>query len=154
LEGLKLKMRIRHTFGSSLRQIGPLEERVLEALWKRGSATAREIVDEDFKNLAYNTVMTTLDRLFKKGLLTRSGDGRPQAFRYTARFSREELHREAAEQALCVLLDSNPVSAAPLSFMVEVVGERDAQLLDDLSKLVESKRREINRRDQKRKDTK
>ena len=149
-------MRIRHSFGSSLRQIGPLEERVLEALWKRGSATAREVVDEDFQDLAYNTVMTTLDRLFKKGLLTRSGDSRPQAFRYTTRFSREELHREAAEQALRVLLDSNPASAAPLSFMVEVAGERDRAIArgHDLSELVERKRREINQRDQQRKDTK
>ena len=137
-----------------MRLLGPLEERILEALWKRGSATAREIADEDFKDLAYNTVMTTLDRLFKKGLLTRSGDGRPQAFRYTPRFSREDLHREAAEQALRVLLDANPASPVPLSFMVDVVGERDAQLLDDLSKLVERKRREINKRDPDRKDTK
>jgi BlaI family transcriptional regulator, penicillinase repressor len=144
-------MRISHTFGSSLRLLGPLEERMLEALWKKGSATVREIADDDFKDLAYSTIMTTVDRLYKKGLLTRS-EGR--SFRYTPRFSREDLHREAAEQALRVLLDANPASPLPLSFMVEVVGERDVQLLDDLSKLVARKRREISKRDPGRKETK
>src|ERR1700691_2346599 len=74
--------------------LGPLEQRMLDALWARGSATVREVVDGVCQSLAYTTVMTTLDRLFKKGLLTRSEEGR--AFRYTPRFSREELHREAA----------------------------------------------------------
>jgi hypothetical protein len=35
----------------------------------------------------------------------------------------------------------------PLSFLVEILGERDAQLLDDLRKLVETKRRELGRRE-------
>ncbi len=110
-------------------------------LWARGSATVRELVEGVCQNLAYTTVMTTLDRLFKKGLLTRSEEGR--AFRYVPRFSREELHREAAGHALRQLLDASPASSLPLSFLVEILGERDAQLLDDLRKLVESKRREF-----------
>jgi BlaI family penicillinase repressor len=126
---------------SSSRQLGPLEQRVLEALWARRNATVRELVESVCQSLAYTTVMTTLDRLFKKGLLTRSEEGR--AFRYTPRFSREELHREAAGHALRQLLDASPASSLPLSFLVEILGERDAQLLEDLRKLVESKRREL-----------
>jgi BlaI family penicillinase repressor len=137
-------MRVSHTFGSSLPQLGPLEERMLEALWKRGSATVREVFGEEFKELAYSTVMTTLDRLYKKGLLVRS-EGK--SFRYTPRFSREDLHREATGEALRGLMDASPSSAAPLSFLVETLGERDAQLIEDLSKLVERKRREIGKRD-------
>jgi len=114
---------------------------VLDALWARGSATVRELVEGVCQSLAYTTVMTTLDRLFKKGLLTRSEEGR--AFRYAPRFSREELHREAAGHALRQLLDASPASSLPLSFLVEILGERDAQLLDDLRELVESKRREL-----------
>jgi predicted transcriptional regulator len=144
-------MRISHTFGSSLRLLGPLEKRMLEALWKRGSGTVREVFEEDFKDLAYSTVMTTLDRLFKKGLLTRS-EGR--SFRYTPRFSREDLHREAAGEALRVLMDASPSPALPLSFLVETLGERDVQLIEDLSKLVERKRREIGKSDRGRKETK
>src|SRR5271167_805624 len=137
--------RIFHPFRSSSRQLGPLEQRMLDGLWGRGSATVRELVEGGCRDLAYTTVMTTLDRLFKKGLLTRSEEGR--AFRYTPRFSSEELHREAAGHAFRQLLDASPASSLPLSFLVEILGERDAQLLDDLRKLVERKRRELGQRE-------
>jgi BlaI family transcriptional regulator, penicillinase repressor len=137
--------RIFKPFRSLARQLGPLEQRMLEALWARGSATVRELLKNSHPELAYTTVMTTLDRLFKKGLLTRSEEGR--AFRYVPRFSREELQRQAAVYAFRQLLDASPASSLPLSFLVEILGERDAQLLDDLRELVERKRRELGQRE-------
>jgi BlaI family penicillinase repressor len=144
-------MRLFHPFRSSSRQLGPLEQRMLEALWVRGHATVRDLVEGGCDDLAYTTVMTTLDRLYKKGLLTRSEEGR--AFRYAPRFSREEMHREAAGHAFRQLLDASPASSLPLSFLVEILGERDAQLLEDLRKLVETKRRELYRRESGRRET-
>jgi predicted transcriptional regulator len=135
---------------SSLRQLGPLEQRMLDGLWAKGTATVRELLENGCPELAYTTVMTTLDRLFKKGVLSRSEEGR--AFRYAPRFSRDELHREAAGQALRQLLDASPASSLPLSFLVEILGERDAQLLDDLRELVERKRRELGQRDMGQRD--
>ncbi len=117
---------------------------MLDSLWARGSATVRELLEAGDHDLAYTTLMTTLDRLFKKGLLTRTEEGR--AFRYAPRLSREELHQEAASQALRQLLDASSASSLPLSFLVEIVSERDVKLLDDLGKLVERKRRELNDR--------
>jgi predicted transcriptional regulator len=137
--------RIFQPFRSSSQQLGPLEQRMLKALWARGSSTVRELVECGCGDLAYTTVMTTLDRLFKKGLLTRSEEGR--AFLYTSRFSPEELQCEAAGRALRQLLDASPASALPLSFLVEILGERDAQLLDDLRTLVERKRHELSQRE-------
>ena len=137
--------RIFSPFRSSARQLGPLEQRLLERLWARGNATVRELIEHACPELAYTTVMTTLDRLFKKGLLTRSEEGR--AFRYAPRFSSNELRREAAAQALRHLLDASPASSLPLSFLVEILGERDAQLLDDLRELVERKRQELGQRE-------
>jgi len=124
---------------------------MLEALWTKGSATVRELIEGGYEDLAYTTVMTTLDRLFKKGLLTRSEEGR--AFRYAARLSREDLHREAAGNALRQLLDANPASTLPLSFLVEILSERDRKLLDDLQKLVEEKRRQLGHRQRSQKET-
>jgi predicted transcriptional regulator len=133
--------RIFHPFRSSSRQLGPLEQRLLDAMWARGSATVRELVEHGQQDLAYTTVMTTLDRLYKKNVLKREAEGR--AFRYAPRFSREELHREVAGHAFRQLLDASPASSLPLSFLVEILSERDEQLLDDLWKLVERKRREL-----------
>jgi predicted transcriptional regulator len=128
-------------FHTSSSQLGPLEERLLEALWKRGTATVRELVDGGLQELAYTTVMTTVDRLFKKNLLSREVEGR--AFRYKPLFSREEMHREVAGEAFRRFLDASPASSLPLSYLVEILTERDAQLLDDLRQVVESKRREL-----------
>jgi predicted transcriptional regulator len=132
-------------FRTSSAQLGPLEQRLLEALWARGNATVRELVDDDHQDLAYTTVMTTLDRLFKKHVLTREAEGR--AFRYAPRYTREELHREAAGAAFRRLLDASPGASLPLSYLVEILTERDAQLLDDLRQLVETKRRELRSRE-------
>lgn len=128
-------------FRASSSQLGPLEERLLEALWQRNTATVRELVESGCDDLAYTTVMTTLDRLYKKNLLTRQTEGR--AFRYTPRFSREDLHREVAGEAFRQLLEASPAASLPLSYLVDIIGARDVQLLDDLRRLVEAKRREL-----------
>ena len=122
-------------------QLGPLERRLLEKIWERGTATVRELVESGNTELAYTTLMTTLDRLYKKSLLSRQPEGR--AFRYTPKLTREELHRQEAEMAFRQMLDASPTSSLPLSYLVEIVSEHDAQLLDELSRLVESKRREL-----------
>lgn len=132
-------------FRASSSQLGPLEERLLGALWARGNGTVREVVEGGCQDLAYTTVMTTLDRLFKKNLLTRQAEGR--AFRYSPRFTREELHREVAGEAFRQLLNVSPASSLPLSYLVEILTERDEQLLDDLKYLVEAKRRELRGND-------
>lgn len=113
----------------------------MEALWKRGNATVRELMEGGHIDLAYTTVMTTLDRLYKKNLLSREAEGR--AFRYTPRLTREELDRQVAGEAFRQLLKASPASLLPLSYLVELVTEHDAELLDDLQQLVERKRREL-----------
>src|ERR1039457_6316855 len=105
--------RMFHPFRNSVGNLGPLEQRLLDALWARGSATVRELVEGGCEGLAYTTAMTTLDRLFKKGLLNPSVGAR--AFRYMARFSREEFGGEAAGHAFRQLLDASPASSLPLS---------------------------------------
>jgi predicted transcriptional regulator len=127
--------------------LGPLEQRLLEELWSRGSATVRELVDDGDHKLAYTTVMTTLDRLFKKRVLNRVAEGK--AFRYSPRLTLEEFQRAAAGEAILQLFDSGAASSLPLSYLVEILTERDAQLLDDLQQLVEEKRRELRNRDAK-----
>ncbi len=131
-------------FRESSSQLGPLEERLLEMLWQRRSATVRELVDDGCQDLAYTTVMTTLDRLYKKNLLARDAEGR--AFRYAPRLTRADLQREAAGEAFRQWLDASPAASMPLSYLVEILTERDAQLLDDLRDLVESKRRQLQDR--------
>lgn len=128
----------------SLTQLGPLETRLLQEIWNREHATVRELIDTGDLNLAYTTVMTTLDRLYKKELLDRVAEGR--AFRYRARVTQEELQRAAAGQVIQQLLACSS-TAMPLSYLVEAVTEHDVELLDELQRLVEAKRRELAQRE-------
>lgn len=128
----------------SLAQLGPLEQRLLEEIWTRGHATVRELLEHANLHIAYTTVMTTLDRLYKKRLLTRVAEGR--AFRYSPAITQEEMQRAAASRAIRQLLESGSASL-PLSYLVEAVTEHDIQLLDELQQLVEQKRRELGKRE-------
>jgi predicted transcriptional regulator len=102
------------------------------------------LLDGGQMQLAYTTVMTTLDRLYKKDLLDRVAEGR--AFRYSPRYSKEDLQMRAAGDAIRELLRSGP-SSMPLSCLVEAVGEHDAQALDELQQLIEVKRRDLQKRE-------
>ena len=103
----------------------------------------RELVKGGNITQAYTTVMTTLDRLYKKGLLSRATEGR--AFRYSPRQSPAELQRVAAVAGIRQLLRSSDASAMPLSYLVEALSDHDAQLLDELQELVERKRRQLQK---------
>jgi predicted transcriptional regulator len=71
-------------------RLGPLEQQVLSVLWQRGSAIVKEVIECGDVHREYNTVMTTLDRLYKKGLLDRTGEPDSRAFRYVPRHSQAE----------------------------------------------------------------
>ena len=135
-------------FGSgSGPQLGPFEQQVLRRLWSHGSATVRELLADGKIHQAYTTVMTTMDRLYKKGLLDRVAEGR--AFRYTPRHTPEELQRVTALESIRQLLGSGDASSLALSYLVEALSSQDAQLLDELQLLVEHKRRELQSRQTK-----
>jgi predicted transcriptional regulator len=126
-------------FGSnSTPQLGPFEQQVLQEVWARGNTTVRELLSDGKIHQAYTTVMTTMDRLYKKGLLDRFAEGR--AFRYTPRMSQAELQRDAALEGIRQLLASGDSSSLPLSYLVEALSAHDAQLLDELQLLIERKR--------------
>jgi predicted transcriptional regulator len=135
-------------FGASSNPLlGPFEQQVLQELWTHGSATVREVLANGKIHQAYTTVMTTMDRLYKKGLLDRVAEGR--AFRYTPRHTAAELRRVSALESIRQLLGSDEVSSLPLSYLVEAVSAHDTQLLDELQLLVERKRREIQNQEAK-----
>jgi predicted transcriptional regulator len=94
--------------------------------------------------LAYTTIMTTLDRLFKKGLLARRREAR--AFIYSAQLSREEWERgRAGELVAGFLAVPQPRHDLLVSCLVDAVGRHDRELLADLEKKIRSARRKLSR---------
>jgi predicted transcriptional regulator len=126
------------------RQLGPLENEILRVLWSRGDATVRELIDDSAVDGAYTTIMTTLDRLYKKGLLDRTPEGR--AFRYRPKQSEAELNQNLVAAGLKELLSSAGQHDAPISFLVDAISQHDAALLDQLQEAVARKRRDLRKK--------
>lgn len=122
--------------------LGRLEREVMEVVWRGERLSVREVQARLSRKAAYTTVMTTLDRLFKKGFVIRVRSGR--AFLYTAAGTRHEVEAAVASGLLSGLLAQDTGSAgALLSNLVDVVGDRDDRLLDELEALVREKRRRM-----------
>jgi predicted transcriptional regulator len=126
-----------------LAPLGALESEVMEVVWRHdGERLVRDVHAAFLGRLAYTTVMTTMDRLFKKGLLERRKHGR--AFAYRARVTRRQLVLDAGAGLIRGLIDSEGEPA--LSFLVDAVTERDRELLDSLERLVRDKKRQAKGR--------
>jgi predicted transcriptional regulator len=123
--------------------LGPLEIRVMEVLWAAGRSSVRDVVEKLERKLAYTTVMTTLDRLFKKGMLDRQKSER--AFLYLPRLSNQEWERQRAGDLVAGFLAGlQPARELLLSSLVDAVGQHDAVLLDQLEEKIRKKRKELS----------
>jgi BlaI family transcriptional regulator, penicillinase repressor len=78
----------------------PLELLCLRALWSLQEGSVKQVrkVVSESRSLAYTTIMTVLDRLVRKGKVSRRKIGR--AFVYTPQESRQEMRRVAVRELL------------------------------------------------------
>jgi predicted transcriptional regulator len=120
--------------------LGSLELAVLDRLWSDGPAdvAAMHASVGAARGLASNTIQSTLERLFRKGLAERRKVGR--AFEYRARKSRAEWLTES----LSGLLDAAPGADAELMLaaFVDLAERSGSDSLDALEALVQRRRRE------------
>src|SRR5262245_40662966 len=82
---------------------GPLEAQVLNVVWRERRPVTVLILQETFPKTAYTTLMTTLDRLHKKGVLKRKKTGR--AFAYEPIFDRPEIEMRIAAKSVEQILE-------------------------------------------------
>ena len=100
----------------SILDLAPLELECLSVLWPLGEGTVREIhrALAASRPRAYTTVLTIMDRLEQKGIVTRRKVGK--AFHYQARLSAEEARLKAVEKIVEGFFDgSSEALAAHLS---------------------------------------
>lgn len=122
--------------------LGPLEIQVMEVVWASDECSVRDVVEKLTSKLAYTTVMTTLDRLYKKGLLDRRKSER--AFLYSPRLSSQDWERRRAGDLVAGFLSGpEPSRDLLLSCLVDAVGQHDAMLLDELEEKIRNKRLEL-----------
>ena len=126
--------------------MGPLESAVMDVVWSHGECNVHDVAKRLVRPLAYTTVMTTLDRLYKKGLLQRRKEER--AFFYLAAWTRVEWEQKRAGDLMAAFLAGpRPAGELLISCLVEAVGDEDAALLDQLERKVHEKRKELSRKE-------
>lgn len=118
--------------------LGPLESKVMKTIWSipQKNVTVREIHSKMRKDgqVAYTTVMSTMDTLHKKGLLERKiAKGRGGLYYvYWPSLGREGFERSAVYQVLDSLTRNFADSVA--SYLTERATGRDKEKLRSLTK--------------------
>jgi predicted transcriptional regulator len=109
-----------------MRQFGELEAVIMDRLWAWGRpALVREMVDDLHQDraLAYTTVMTVMENLYRKGWLRRERDGR--AWRYEPTGSRSAYTAALMNEAL----GTSPDRRTALAHFVLQMSPHDVRLL-------------------------
>lgn len=118
---------------------GELEYEVWLVVWQLEAATARAVHDRIGKDqdLAYTTIATVLDRLHTKGLIARQRVGR--SFLYRPKMDRHRVERARAADVLRRLVGSDVRPA--IAGLVDAMAALDPDLLDELARAVDARRR-------------
>ena len=120
------------------RALGELEAEVMDCLWEMPESSVKEIWEKlsPRRALAYTTIMTTMDRLYQKGLLQRAKSGK--AFLYVPRFSRREFEEILTEEVLQGLVGAT--SEPLMSAFLDLLSEKDPGSLDRLEVMIRRRR--------------
>jgi len=113
--------------------LGPLETEVMEILWSSGECTVRGVVLRLNRSIAYTTVMTTMDRLFRKKLVSRRMQG--QAYLYWPIVTCREWKERVARDVVAKLLAGSRASREVLlACLLEAAAQSDELLLREIEK--------------------
>jgi len=124
--------------------LGKLEREVMNVAWGRGEISVRDVFQVFEERIAYTTLMTTLNRLYIKGMLARRKQGR--AFLYAPRVSPIEFELGIAKDLLEGLIGHAAEGVEPLlACIVDTVSEHDRACLDALDRLIREKMQELRR---------
>ena len=98
--------------GKSLLELAPLELECMNTLWPLGEGTVRDIQQQlvPVRPRAYTTIMTIMDRLAHKGIVTRRKSGR--AWLYRPNLSAEDARTHAVARHVEGFFDGSPTALA------------------------------------------
>ena len=129
-------------------RLGNREREILEIVWADGSGTVQQVSRRLPISLAYTTVMTTLDRLFKKGLLHRVK--RDRAFLYSPAASPMEVDSLRARVLIDHFFEGKGSNADMLlSCLVDVIGRYDDKMLHLLEDKLRAAKLQLEARNSK-----
>ncbi|CAK8583432.1 BlaI/MecI/CopY family transcriptional regulator (plasmid) [Priestia megaterium] len=115
--------------------LGPLELEVMKVLWSKKEATVQEVLADLNKQneYAYTTIMTIMNRLDKKRILTRNKVGK--GYQYKARYNQDELVQHTSSKKVEQLLGN--YGDVAIAQFVDAVGHNPDQL-NKLKQLIQN----------------
>lgn len=124
------------------RFFGPLEAKILEILWAHSDMSIKEVQTrlerEQEKSVSFNTVMTVMNRLFEKGVLTKKVVGRTSLYRPV--YSKEHfLDIQSKEITHELLEDFGPLV---VNHMIDALEEADPALIEKLEQKIKALKKE------------
>jgi predicted transcriptional regulator len=120
-------------------RLGELEVAVLEDLWAVGADHAKAVHGRlgSRRGISLNTIQSTLERLYRKGLLHRTKEG--HAYTYAPALEREQLLARLIEGATAPVAGDEGADTLLTAF-VDFAAEQDEAALDRLEALIARKR--------------
>lgn len=119
-----------------------LEATIMDVVWSKQlvSFAVGDVLAilEKQRDIAYTTVMTTVTRLYEKGILERERDGK--RYLYSPKLTREVFMESTARE----VLDEAVGGHQALVMLAEKVSEASAGELDDLEALIQKRREELD----------
>jgi predicted transcriptional regulator len=101
----EIKFRFNPSSSKSKKVLGPLEGDIMEVVWEQGPTTVSAVHKtlREHKEIAYTTVMTTMSRLAKKGLLNQ--DRSAASYVYSAALSKADFDKYVVAGVIRALLN-------------------------------------------------
>ena len=112
------------------RFFGPLEAKIMDILWANPGSSIREVQTalEQEKDVNFNTVMTVMNRLVDKGLLSKTQKGRTSLYQPVQ--SRKAFMNDQSKELSQELVDEFGTLA--LNHMLDALDEADEGLIERL----------------------
>jgi predicted transcriptional regulator len=117
--------------------LGPLETSIMQVLWQQSASTVRQVhrALNKQRQIAYTTVLTSMQRLAGKGLLTYQRSRSGPAYIYTPTLSQEEFTTLVVHQVLESLLDE--YCSVAVDSLVAYIDRRDPRALQRVIDAIE-----------------
>ncbi|CAG7644490.1 hypothetical protein PAESOLCIP111_04719 [Paenibacillus solanacearum] len=118
------------------RFFGPLEARIMNVLWTSSEIAIKDVqarLERD-QAINFNTVMTVMNRLVEKGVLTKRSVGRTSLYRPL--LSKEHFMENQSKELTHELIEE--FGPLVVNHMIEALEEADQELLEQLEQKIKS----------------
>jgi predicted transcriptional regulator len=123
------------------RVFGELEAQIMDAIWEIGEPTVADVCTRLGQDYNYKTVMTVMNRLVDKGILSRQRIGR--AYSYAPCASRTAFLSQVSRHVMESLLED--FGDLAIAQFVSAVDRVDSARLEELQALIEARMNEETR---------